>query len=423
LYDEEKESDRPVRAVELRKLTELCTLCGLCPCPNIRADVIRGKIERADLEGMPLGTRMLADIQRLGRWGSRIPGLVNRALSFPPIRRLAIKFAGIHPLRTLPLLADMSFFAWAHEKGLDREPDRTPRVAYFAGCTSAYLFPEVARAAVSVMACNDLAVYVPPQGCCGMPTLLEGDHRTSLDRVRFNLEVLLNAVRNGYDLVCSCPTCGYFMKVLLKENACYSKAYQNSVNAGPDEIVVPNTQAGKEKDLRLKKSMYATLLKDDGCFSDIDPMNRMTLSENITDLGRYLLGLHREKHLNTRFGKLDGRMVYYAPCHQRKQEIGTPYEELLRLIPGLSLERVGNAMDCCGMGGSLGFKKSFSDRSVALGRPLIAKIKAAAPDAIVTDCLSCRLQFSHLLPHPVYHPLEILQRAYAASAHPPVRGI
>jgi glycerol-3-phosphate dehydrogenase subunit C len=41
------------------------------------------------------------------------------------------------------------------------------------------------------------------------------------------------------------------------------------------------------------------------------------------------------------------------------------------------------------------------------------KIKAAAPDAIVTDCLSCRLQFTHTLPYPVYHPLEVLQRAYA----------
>ena len=43
LYDKEKEAGIPVKDVELRKLAELCTLCGLCPCPNIRADVIRGK--------------------------------------------------------------------------------------------------------------------------------------------------------------------------------------------------------------------------------------------------------------------------------------------------------------------------------------------------------------------------------------------
>jgi glycerol-3-phosphate dehydrogenase subunit C len=414
LYDQEKESGRPVRAVELRKLTELCTLCGLCPCPNIRADVIRGKIERADFEGLPLGIRMLADIERLGRWGRRIPGLVNRALSFAPLRRLASKIAGIHPRRRLPRLADKSFFAWAHEKGLDREPERRPRAAYFAGCTAGYLFPEVARAAVAVLERNGIAVFVPPQQCCGMPTLLEGIDRPTLERAGYNLAVLLNAARDGYDLVCSCPTCGYSMKVLLKENACYSPAFQKASGAGPDEIILPDAPAAKAGRMRLKKSMYAAILKDDGFFSTLDPLERVQLSEKIQDLGQYLHGLHRRKALNLNFGKLAERMAYYAPCHQRKQEIGSPYAELLRLIPGLSVAQVGSAMDCCGMGGSLGFKASFSDRSIALGRPLMRKIEAAAPDAIVTDCLSCRLQFSHLLPHPVYHPLEILQRAYAA---------
>ncbi len=33
---------------------------------------------------------------------------------------------------------------------------------------------------------------------------------------------------------------------------------------------------------------------------------------------------------------------------------------------------------------------------------------AAAPEAIITDCLSCRLQFQHLLPFSVMHPLEVL---------------
>ena len=72
-------------------------------------------------------------------------------------------------------------------------------------------------------------------------------------------------------------------------------------------------------------------------------------------------------------------------------------------------------MDCCGMGGSLGYKKGFHDASVSLGTSITAKIKATAPDAVVTDCLSCRLQFQHLLPYPVVHPLEILLRAYETN--------
>ena len=46
LYDKEKEQGCAAGDDELRRLSERCTLCGLCRCPNIRADVIRGKIER-----------------------------------------------------------------------------------------------------------------------------------------------------------------------------------------------------------------------------------------------------------------------------------------------------------------------------------------------------------------------------------------
>jgi glycerol-3-phosphate dehydrogenase subunit C len=40
------------------------------------------------------------------------------------------------------------------------------------------------------------------------------------------------------------------------------------------------------------------------------------------------------------------------------------------------------------------------------------RIQQLNPEAIVTDCLSCRLQFAHMLPYPVFHPLEIICRSY-----------
>jgi glycerol-3-phosphate dehydrogenase subunit C len=104
-------------------------------------------------------------------------------------------------------------------------------------------------------------------------------------------------------------------------------------------------------------------------------------------------------------------VAYFAPCHQREQGIGSPYPDLLARIPDLEVQPIGGPLDCCGMGGSLGFKADFHDSAVALAAPLIKKIQAANPDAIVTDCLSCRLQFEHLLPYPVLHPIEVITRA------------
>jgi Fe-S oxidoreductase len=93
--------------------------------------------------------------------------------------------------------------------------------------------------------------------------------------------------------------------------------------------------------------------------------------------------------------------VYFAPCHQREQNTGRPYLDLLALIPDLAVEPVGDS-DCCGMGGNFGFKAGFHETSLDLGRPLMEKIRNLAPQAIVTDCMSCRLQFSHALPYPVF---------------------
>ena len=105
-------------------------------------------------------------------------------------------------------------------------------------------------------------------------------------------------------------------------------------------------------------------------------------------------------------------MVYYPPCHLREQNIGRPYQELLGLLPGVNLESIDGALDCCGMAGIMGFKKDFHESSVQLGKRLMDKIKAANPERLVTDCLSCRLQFKQLLPYEVIHPIELLKESY-----------
>lgn len=409
LYDQEKEQGRVVHKQDLRRLSELCTLCGLCPCPDIPMQVIQGKTEQVRSEGMPLAVRLLADMQQFGRMGSLVPDVFNRMLSVAPLCRLVKRVAGIDPRRRLPRFPDESFFAWVRRKRLDRKPQGNIKVAYFAGCTAGYLFPQVARAAVTVLQHNGVAVFVPPQQCCGMPTLVEGDEKTTLRRARFNLNVLLDAVRDGFDVVCSCSTCCFLMKELLKYRAYFADAYQRKVGAGADEIKVPSMQkAALDGFVRLKKSMYEKILKDDGYFSGFDPLERIALSENVTDVGAYLERLQPNAVLNPGVGRLEGRMAYYAPCHQRELGVGSPYLDLLTQIPGLRVEPVGGPLDCCGMGGSLGFKKDFYDASLRLASPLIRKIQATAPEAIITDCLSCRLQFQHLLPYPVLHPLEVL---------------
>jgi len=414
LVDREVDTRRPSSDHELRCLVELCTLCGLCPCPNIRNDVIKAKIAYVRKKGMPISNSLLADVQQFGRSCSVAPGLVNAALSIDPVKGIVKRIAGIHQGRKLPRIPEENFFTWSKARGLCSNPDNGRGVAYFAGCTAGYLFPEVGRAAVMVLEHCGVNVFVPPQQCCGMPTLVEGDDRTTLKRTKSNLKALLAAKDMGYEPVSSCPTCGFLLKVLLKEGAYHSKSFQRSVGAGEDEIKIPD--GGNDGQFtHLKKSLYGKLLKDDGLFNTLEPLNRIALSNGFWDVGEYLVRLLDDRQLNTHFHTIPQRIVYFAPCHQREQKIGSPYIRLLSLVPGLTIEQVGGSMDCCGMGGSLGYKKGFHDASVSLGSSIAAKIKASVPDLVVTDCLSCRFQFQHLLHYPVVHPLEILLRAYETN--------
>ncbi|MDD2735335.1 MAG: heterodisulfide reductase-related iron-sulfur binding cluster [Desulfuromonadaceae bacterium] len=412
LWDQEKESGVSISETQLRRLADLCTLCGLCPCPKIPADIMEAKSRYIDREGLPLTIRLLTDVPRLARMCGTFPKLVNALQSNKSISLLLKRVTHVHPERQLIMFPEQNFFQWAAERGLTSRKKGERNAAYFVGCSAGYLFPQVGRATVEVLERNGVTVYVPSQQCCGMPHLAEGNRNATLACVRSNTGNLLTSIEAGDDLICSCPTCGYFMKNLLKEKAYYSDAYQHSVNSGEDELRMPHPSHGDKKYRILKKSIFRNILNDDGYFSSIDPMSRINLAEQISDAGEYLARLLAEERVNIRFSSITERMVYFAPCHQREQKMGRPYLELLGQIPGLTIDSIGGGIDCCGMGGNFGFKTDFHEKSLIIGKPLMEKIRKKAPQAIITDCMSCRLQFNHVLPYPVFHPMEILARAY-----------
>lgn len=418
LWDQEHEEGVPITEEQLRYLTELCTLCGLCPCPKVPMDVMEAKSRYIEREGMPLATRLLNDVPRMARLCGTFPELVKTLQSNKIIGPLLRKAISIHPDRELPSFPKENFFRWAKSRGLDQQRAGSHQVAYFAGCTAGYLFPAIGRSVVEILEHNGATVFVPSQQCCGMPFLVEGDRKRTLELAEANMEKLLETYDAGNDLIYSCPTCGFFLKKVLKDRAYYSETFQKSVNAGDDEFKVPAPEKGEGQFWHLKKNMYHHLLKDDGYFSSIDPMARIELADHLFDFGVYLKRLLDAGKLATDFAPIPERMAYFAPCHLREQKMGRPYLDLLKLIPELDIESVDSNYDCCGMGGVFGFKEHFHQKSLDLGEPLMKKIRAHNPQAIVTDCMSCRLQFNHCLPYPVYHPVEVLARAYAGSVSP-----
>ena len=419
LIDTEMDRGEKITADELRNLVDLCNFCALCPCPNIRADIIKAKTQFIDRDGLAQSIRAIENVERIGKLCGAFPRVANTILQSRLTGGLFKQAVGIHSERSIPSFPDENFTAWINNHKLNSNPGKKHgrKLAYFAGCTGRYLFPDVPKAVVDVFQNNGIEIYYPEQQCCGMPTLLEGDRQLTLKFVHFNVDRLVEAVQDGYDIVCSCSTCGFMLKNVLKEGAYYSAEYQKSVKAGENYIKIPrnaDSTGRKSNFITLKKSLYGNILKDDGYFSSIDPQKRIMVAENTFDLGEYLMHLHAAGDLKTTFGPLSGRMVYYPPCHLREQNIGRPYTELLGLIPGLNLDPIDWHFYCCGMAGIMGFKREFHKPSIKLGGRLIQKIKELNPERLVTDCLSCRLQFKQLMPYAVFHPIEILSESYAS---------
>ncbi len=218
LSDREAGGGEPISTRELRQLLELCNFCALCPCANIRTEIMQAKRAFVAREGLPWSLRLLEDVGRLARLGGCRPRLSNFLTQWPPTAALVKRWAGIHPERRLPRFPAASFDQWARAFGLTvpRSGGRR-KVALFVGCTGRYLFPEVPRAAVTVLQRLGLEVYVPEQQCCGLPSLLEGDQELTLSLAAFNLPRLAEVVAAGYDLVCSCPSCGFVLKQVWRE--------------------------------------------------------------------------------------------------------------------------------------------------------------------------------------------------------------
>jgi glycerol-3-phosphate dehydrogenase subunit C len=424
LADRERETGRPTSDDDLRHLVDLCHLCGMCPCSDVRTAILNVKTALVSQYGLDCRVRTMADVDRVGRVGGAMPRLSNFILQGDWSGGFVRRAAGIHRDRKIPSFPKERFSDWLRRDRRGKNMSGPKRkVAYFVGCTARHLFPEVARSAVNLFERGGFEVFVPEQHCCGMPSLLEGDKTRAVALARFNASKLCEAVDHGYDIVCSCPTCGYMLKKMLVmglEGRAALRKWAETV----DDLAVPveggliGSLSGIRK-VKVPAKMIAGLLADDGYFSSIDLERRLRISENIYDMGEYLSLRVRKGELDLSFGPVSGKAAYFAPCHLREQRIGSPYLDLMGLVPGLEVEAIYGTY-CCGNAGIMGFKNRSHPLSVRIGSPLMAKAKQMNPDMIATDCLSCRMQFQQLTPFKVLHPVEILQASQDAAVFDPV---
>jgi glycerol-3-phosphate dehydrogenase subunit C len=339
---------------------DLCIGCQLCDmvCAagvNISELNLMAKAKYLDEKGRPFRDWLLTHTHLLGSFASRFSGIVNSLLKNGAVRWFMDVVLKIDRRREFPGYESPTFRQWFREHRYQGQK----KIAYFYGCFTNTNEVDVGKAAVEVLESQGFEVVLPPQDCCGIPMLGVGNFEGAREMGLRNVPALLGAVRSNLDILYSSTSCGHMLK-----------------------------------------HEYSHLLKIPGA-EEVAP--------HLFDLFEFLRNLRESGSFRAQFNKLSGRVAYFAPCHLRSLGIGLPAIETLRLIPGLTVDNV--EADCCGLGGTFGFKKEKYDISQEIGKDLAEAIARMKPEIVLSDCEGCRMQIRHLTGLKVLHPVQLLRDA------------
>ena len=135
------------------------------------------------------------------------------------------------------------------------------------------------------------------------------------------------------------------------------------------------------------------------------------VAAHMFDPFEYLMRRHAAGMLRTDFKVSLGKVSYHVPCHLRVQNLGLKTRDLLKLVPGTTLETIER---CSGHDGTYGLKARFRAASVRIGRPVMQRVQSAECDHYASDCPMAGHQIESGLTtaRAPEHPLRLLRIAY-----------
>ncbi len=350
-----------------------CLLCGTCEanCPSgvkVTDIFLRARAILTGYLGLPPTQRLI--FRRL----LTNPKLMNNLLSMgASLQGLFTKDAdsviGTSCARfNAPLIADRHFKKLAAKSLHSQTPKQdTPpgrsglRVAFFPGCVTDKVFPQVGQAVLKIMEHHQVGVFMPPnQACCGIPALSSGETESFDKLVRQNLDLF---TKSKWDyLVTPCATCTATIAEL------WPKYYGDKMDA-----------------VRVKE-----------------------LADKVMDVSQFLNDVLKIPPKET---ANPAKVAYHDPCHLRNTlKITAQPRQVLAAGGKYAAAELPGGPSCCGSGGSFNIKHyKLSD---VIGRKKAESIAATGAKIAATSCPACMLQISDMLSKsghsiPVKHVVEL----------------
>lgn len=369
-----------VDVADYTKVSDQCYLCDLCyltKCPYVPPHewnvdfphlMLRTKAINFKKGESKFRDKLITSTDMIGKTFSLpvVNSVVNAAKKSPSTRKIIDRAIGIHKDAALPDYARHT--SRQKNQALIFDPkelqdEQKRRVTLFTTCYCNYNEPDVADSILKVMKHNGIAVDLPVrEHCCGMPKLELGDLNSVEKLKNLNIPSLYETVQAGNAIVAAVPSCVLMFKQELP-------------------LMFP-------EDERVKEVAAAFF----------DPFE-------------YLHSLHKAGELNLNFKNSLGNVSYHVSCHQRVQNIGPKTKLILELIKGTSVENIER---CSGHDGTYGVKTETFEIANKIARPIVRKLKEAAPDYYGSDCPVAGKHIENNLDtkQEAIHPLELLCKAY-----------
>lgn len=369
--DRHEQEASAMTPAETREVIDLCYQCKLCynHCPyhpphewaiDFPKLMTRAKLVQGREEGIPLGERVGAQQDLLGKLACRTASLSNAAFRNRAVRLLMEKATGIDRRFVMPTYERAPFSPGLERRILSRTD--ADRVVLFTTCFVEYSEARTAAAAVDILERNGITVEAGYEACCGAPFLHGGDLASARRNAEKVVAALAPRVRAGRKIVVPGPTCSY----------------------------------------QLKNEYPALVPTDDA----------RLVAESTLDLGEYVFKLAAAKRLDRSFRKKLGRVAYHLPCHLKAQNIGFRSRQIL----GLVCDEVVMLEACSGVDGTWGMKARNYDASLSICRSLMDAIESASPEHVATDCPLAALRIKERTGRDAVHPIVLLHEAYGFEA-------
>jgi Fe-S oxidoreductase len=363
----------------------LCDMCFMTKCPYVPPHpwnvdfphlMLRAKATRARSGGLGWRERLLAATDTVGALAG-IPVVVeavNAVNASRPGRALLEKTLGIARSAPLPAyhsrtarsrLAELGVAGAGADatEGVHATERTRGKVALFTTCYGNRNEPELDEDLAAVFEHNGIEVaLLERERCCGMPRLELGDLAGVAKLKEYNIPQLVRAIDAGYDVVAPIPSCVLMFKQELP-------------------LMYPEDASVRQ------------------------------VAQRIFDPFEYLMLRHAAGLLRTDFKTSLGKVSYHVPCHLRVQNLGLKTRDLLKLIPGTTLDTIER---CSGHDGTYGLKARFRAASVRIGRPVVQRVQSAGCDHYASDCPMAGHQIESGLgvTRAPEHPLRLLRIAY-----------